>query len=283
MYYKFLILSIGLMLGWTAQAQQTLVYGTGRTASGAMDLLADLYQPRGACTSPRPTAVYAHGGGFRTGSRQTNKARTMAAAYTRAGFNFVSIDYRLHGDDPVINPVFEARIAAGQSGENYPGQARAAAAAMEDMNTAMRALANNAAVFCVDPEALIVLGSSAGAVMALNYGYSMDEFGIAVPDVAAVIDLWGASLNPSHIDRGDVPLFIVHGEQDTTTPFAAAEAYWARGQATGTPVHFHAFQNTGHGVDLRRRVDDERLVSLIVAFSEDVVAGRPIQSVRTRN
>lgn len=278
-----LALTASLTLSFGAQAQQTLVYGTGQTASGSMDLLADLYQPRGACTSPRPTAVYAHGGGFRTGSRRGNKARTMGAAYTAAGFNFISIDYRLHGDDPVISPAFESRIAAGQGSENYPGQARAAVAAMEDMNTAMRALVNNASAFCIDPDALVIIGSSAGAVVALNYAYAMDEFGILVPDVAAVVDLWGASLNPSNIDRRDAPLFIIHGEQDRTTPFAAAESYWARGQATGTPVHLHAFASEGHGVNLQRRIGGDKLVDLMVAFSEDAVVGGPIQSVRTRN
>jgi len=284
--FTCLILSlVGVLGSFSAQGQQQLVYGRGATASGPMDLLADVYTPRGVCLSPRPTAVYAHGGGFRNGSRQNSKARLMAAAYTAAGFNFVSISYRLAGDQPVIGPAFQPLVTAGiaRGEEKYPGQGQAAAAAMEDMITALWALHRNASALCVDGESLVLIGSSAGAVMALNVGYSMDDWGIAAPPVAAVVDLWGAALLPENIAARDVPLFIVHGERDQTTPFDAAEDYWARALATGTPVHLHAFQNARHGVGLRERVGGQRLVDLMVAFSQDAVVGRTIQSRRTRN
>ena len=122
------------------------------------------------------------------------------------------------------------------------------------------------------------MGTSAGAVTALNVAYNLDEAGIARPSIEGVIDLWGGGMPPTSIDAGNVPLFIAHGEDDTTTPFAFAEAYWERANAVGVPIQLHAFANTGHGFNLRRtRVNGMPVMDLTIQFVLDIADGRGLR------
>ena len=48
-------------------------YSQAATENGPMTLALDFYATQGACTAPRPTMVMIHGGGFKTGDRNSRR------------------------------------------------------------------------------------------------------------------------------------------------------------------------------------------------------------------
>ena len=114
--------------------------------------------------------------------------------------------------------------------------------------------------------------------------YSFAEAGTRRLSIEGVIDPWGGSLPKTAIDAGDVPIFVAHGEQDPTVAFAWAESIWDRATSVGVPIQLHAFRNKGHGFNLNRtRVNGTSVMDLAVTFVEDIVAGRPMETRRTRS
>lgn len=119
-----------------------IVYGTG----GGENLLLDLASPKGL-TQPTPTIVWIHGGAWRGGKKDEFERLIQESA--RQGFVAVSINYRL-----VPKHVFPAQI--------------------EDCKCAVRWLRAHHEKLHVDPERIGVVGSSAGAHLAMLLG-AMDS------------------------------------------------------------------------------------------------------------
>ena len=57
--------------------ETAVIYGSGLTTSGAVNLLLDIYQPDGPCTTPRPFVVGIHGGGFTGGKKSASAWRQL--------------------------------------------------------------------------------------------------------------------------------------------------------------------------------------------------------------
>lgn len=270
-----------------AHAQSTYEYANSVTQQGQVALSLDFYSGGQMCDKPRPTAIFIHGGGFRGGNRDHATKRGIAQAFTQSGINLASISYRLNADKPVLESdylrLFEMTVATNPK-EKYPGQIRNAFAAFEDTSKAINYIIANADRDCVDAQKIFLIGTSAGAVTALNVGYNLSKWGIEQPNFAGVISLWGGGMPAEAIQPNDAPLFIVHGERDKTTPFAFAQSYWEQANLVGIPVQFHAFQKIKHGLNLKRSyVDGVLVMDLIIAFIETISADREIVAVRTRN
>lgn len=105
-------------------------------------LQADLYLPD--TTTPPPTVVYIHGGGWALGSRRDH-CDTRLAAIAAAGLAVLSVDYRL---------IDKA---------HFPAQ-------VHDVKAAVRWVKGNAGELGVDAERVGVWGASAGAVLAALVG-----------------------------------------------------------------------------------------------------------------
>ncbi|MCE3002231.1 MAG: alpha/beta hydrolase [Xanthomonadaceae bacterium] len=242
--------------------ESAVVYGQGQVSNpvpGAKNLLLDLYRPVGAeSTGQRsPAVVIIHGGGFTGGSRTQGDLVTIARAMAARGFVAVSIDYRLVPDGPVPS----ARVASlrgpatvGTSGADL-AQRTAAVAAIDDALGAVDWLRANATRLNVDASRIGLLGGSAGAVTAVHLGYVLDDYGVAAMPFSFVVDLWGASIIPAndpaaaanHLEAGEPPLFVVHGTNDPTVPFAASELLVARAQGQRLAHEFHPITGGGHG------------------------------------
>ena len=111
--------------------------------------------------------------------------------------------------------------------------AEAITAASEDATTAHRWMVQNAADLQLDTTRIAVGGLSAGAITSLNLAYCLDDFGIVdLPEIGAVIDLAGALYEfVDHMETGEAPLIIVHGEADTVVDFSHGEALAAQALA----------------------------------------------------
>jgi acetyl esterase/lipase len=270
-----------------AVSTETLVYGQGDVLvdgkATPKELLLDLYQPAQAPSGLRPVVLAIHGGGFVMGSRTNKGIVNLASALAARGYVVVSLEYRLAPDHPIpsgrvqgltdlVETLDMSHIVAtlGLSEAEYKA---AVPAAMEDALTALIWLANQAESRSLDLSRLVLLGSSAGAFTTLYTVYHANDFGLATPGVAAVIDLWGGfgfSRDAAALEAGEPPIFIVHGTDDPMVPFALSEAVVARAQAVGVPYEFYPLAGYGHGflaIDLMTvKVDGQTIFEHLVRF-----------------
>ncbi|HEV2337136.1 MAG TPA: alpha/beta hydrolase, partial [Stellaceae bacterium] len=140
-----------------------------------VELLGDLYFPRGLERAPVLVAV--HGGGFQVGDRKFY--RYWGPYLARHGYAVFSIEYRL------MKPGMKT----------WPGAAYDAKAAVQFVRA-------NAAEFGLDPERIALIGDSAGAYLAalvalageeplLSSGYRSDRNAAVACHVTAVGGLYG--------------------------------------------------------------------------------------------
>jgi acetyl esterase/lipase len=194
--------------------------------------------------------VVIHGGAWARGERP--KGWSGYRRFVDAGFAVVSVQYRL------------------------AGQARAPAA-VEDVRCVMGWIARAAEREGLDSKRIVLMGTSAGAHLALmaasidkNEGLDPAECGPA-PQAAAVIDFYGptdlrpqsfgawnspsignwvgqgaagaamaARMSPiTRMKPGQPPVFIVHGDADPVVPLAASTALKAALDRAKVPTELH--------------------------------------------
>ena len=207
-----------------------VAYGSAVNFAGnTQTLLMDIYQPTGDTEARRPVIIFAHQGGFLTGTRTDAYMVNVCTQFARLGYVTASIEYRLGFmlAFPMTDTV---------------GVAKAAVRGMQDLRAAVRFFRRDAATtnsYRIHPNYIAVGGSSAGAFAALEVGY-LDKVaevpayvGIAAlggiegvsgnpgysSAVLAVLNLSGATENPSLIEPGNAPLLSVHGTADATVPY----------------------------------------------------------------
>ena len=209
-----------------------VAYGSATTYTGAtQQLLLDVYQPVGDTVQRRPLIIFAHQGGFVTGSKTDAYMVSICTRMAKLGYVAASIEYRL------LFPL--TGIAAPA---DTVGLAQAAIRAMQDMRAAVRFFRQDAAIaktYRVHGGYIVVGGSSAGAFAALETGYLDKPSEVPAyvnlaalggiegtgghagfsSAVAAVISLSGATESPSIIEAGNAPLCSVHGTADRTVPY----------------------------------------------------------------
>lgn len=181
--------------------------------------------------------VWIHGGGWRGGSR--GDYRRWAEIFSRDGYFCASIDYRLSGVAP------------------YP-------AAYDDCVAAVAWIRENASDLRVNPDRIVVGGSSAGGHLALLLGLR------ETPGVIGVVDLFGPTdlrenFHPAveqflqgqdgteaspivHVDADDPPVLILHGTDDRTVPIEQSYALRDALQEAGGRVDLRVFEGAGHGL-----------------------------------
>jgi acetyl esterase/lipase len=208
---------------WTLQPN--LEYGRALDESGEeVSLRLDLYQPKGDVAPLRPVLIYAHGGAFTKGNKESGHDGPYAMNFAVRGFVSASIDYRLDGSEQH---------------------------ATDDMQAAVRWFRAHAAEYRIDPNRIAVIGSSSGAVMALSTAFAPEDPGSSgnpgyPSDVNAGLSISGTSEHPDTITPGDPPIAMFHAQDDTTIPYAGAQATCAQTQAVGNVCDFYSYPSGGH-------------------------------------
>jgi acetyl esterase/lipase len=130
----------------------------------------DVYKRRDT-TTPQPTLVWIHGGGWTGGTKESAILSLMP--WMEMGWNIVNVEYRL------------ARVSL-------------APAAVEDCLCALRWVAQQAKTYGFDTTRLVVSGDSAGGHLALTTGMIPESAGLdrecpgaPLPKVAAIVDWYG--------------------------------------------------------------------------------------------
>jgi phospholipase/carboxylesterase len=96
------------------------------------------------------------------------------------------------------------------------------------------------------PEALVLIGFSQGAMMALHVGLRAP----AAP--AAILSHSGMLVGAEHLAqeiRSRPPVLLTHGADDEVLPAAALPMAELALKAAGVPVEAHVLPNLGHGID----------------------------------
>ncbi len=173
-----------------ANANVNLSADLAYTNTGSRNLLLDIYYPTNTA-SLKPAVLLIFGGGWRSGSKEQNKA--MSTALANHGYVAVSPEYRLS---------LEA---------TYP-------AAVHDLKNAVKWMKANASSYGIDSNKITVLGCSAGGQLAALLGTTNGDlsFESAVhsikqtSDVQAVIDIDGtlAFHHPESVEGSAAALWL---------------------------------------------------------------------------
>ena len=160
--------------------------------------------------------MWVHGGSFCCGDKTSPEIVDEANTFARKGYFNVSINYRLEpGGCSAGGPTADLLTAIQE--------------ARDDAKTAVRFLRTNAALYGIDETRIAIGGSSAGAITALNVGFTSSEDPPAA--VAGAVSLSGAAiLSGGTIGAGDAPSLLFHGTADTVVPYQWAVNTWNDGE-----------------------------------------------------
>jgi acetyl esterase len=194
-----------------AKAATGATSATGTTSVTELSL--DAYvQPGGG--GPRPGVVVLHGGGWERGSRAAFTGQFLELL-TRAGYNWVTVDYRL-------------------------GTLADHDRAVDDVQAAVAFVRCHARELEIDPARLVLWGEDTGAQLAALLAARPASGIKAMVLVGGFYDLHGMSLprgtptglmlraSPLHrVRRGMPSTLVVHGSADSETPVTQARRYCA--------------------------------------------------------
>ncbi|MEM9328352.1 MAG: alpha/beta hydrolase [Bacteroidota bacterium] len=274
---------------------EDITYGEGLSHESLNSLNAtrfplklDVYRPDNELQD-RPVFLFIHGGGFVGGSKQQSNIVNFAEYYASRGWVFISVDYRLKDDNGTVPEEWVEHAATFPPEDS--GTVRAIYPAQRDAKAAMRWLVAHADTLRVNTDYITVGGGSAGAITAVTVGISnegdfRDELSTDQDPtldqthldqtyrIRTIIDLWGSKValdllegvyDHERFDTGDPPLFIAHGTEDNTVPFAAAEELKAIYESFDIPLAYYPLEGIGHGA-WNAMVDGKRLEELAFEF-----------------
>jgi predicted esterase len=242
-------------------------YSTGADRP-PQDLKMDVYYPGGDAAVNRPLIILAFGGGFVAGSR--SEMEPLAIEYARKGYVVASIDYRIVTDpnDQLLLGPFSFLSAEQKRAIVRDVIVKASA----DMRAAIRFFRHSAAngnPYKIDPNKIFVGGASAGAITALHTAYVDNvtedsnltaayaanggiEGNTDLPapnsllgsytstNLAGVINIAGALLNPNVVDANDPPLYSAHSDQDEIVPYNSGQfSVQVNGLTVTIPITFY--------------------------------------------
>ena len=187
------------------------------------DLFLDIYNPaEGSRTTykdkEKPTILFMFGGGFIRGTRNDESYLPWFKAMTEDGYRIISIDYRL-----------------GLKGSNKVGVAqvnvldKAIHMGVEDLFSATRFICDNAETLGINPSDIVIAGSSAGAIIAMQAEYEIcnkTSWTEVLPEgfrYAGVMSFSGAILSrEGKVDykvHTPAPTLMLHGTADELVPY----------------------------------------------------------------
>ena len=148
----FLILALSLSLRAQSVECKTYTY----THRGDVALQMDVYKNS---SEVQPCLVYVFGGAFLAGSRNSEGLSEVYEYFARRGWTVVAIDYRLG-----LRPLLEEPNVKRSLLDFRSMLIDAVEVATEDLLEATAFLVSNAEQLRINPEQIVTMGSSAGAI-----------------------------------------------------------------------------------------------------------------------
>ena len=167
-------------------------------------------------TKPTPAVVFFHGGGFVAGSKDVASKGDVFTGLTRDGVALVSVGY----------PFLEDIRGSG-------AKQKSVAKIFEETALAIAYLRANASRYNIDPNRIIVSGSSAGAMITTHLAVTEPQPGI----IGGLVlnQPRGAQRVLSDVDRNSVPLvlFTAYGPDNKMHPPSEAQKIYDRCERVG--------------------------------------------------
>lgn len=246
----------------------TLEYSRKDTSA----LFMDIYSPaEGSVTEidgrRKPTILYVFGGGFMEGNRRDGTAMEWFRDLTDDGYGVVAIDYRLglKGVRGVTASEFVVLLE------------RAINLAVEDLFSATSYLIEHRDELGIDPSALVVAGSSAGAITALHAEYEICN-GTPVASVlpegfnyAGVMSFAGALLvkgGAIEYSRKPCPTLLMHGTKDDIVPYEVTS--YGGYSFRGSSALAKALSDNGYDYRIYRYLGNNHTVAGFMHFTLDI-------------
>lgn len=240
--------------------------------------------------SASPVMLFAFGGGFKGGDRAYEGYLEYFRFLAREGFTVVSIDYR--------TMLAKADSSAFASPVAFMTTLQGAIdTAVVDLYDATKYVVGRQSDWNIDPELVVISGSSAGAITVLQAEYYLcNGNGLAsrLPEgfrYAGVISFAGAvsSVDSLHWDTLPCPMMLFHGDADKVVPFRSAYmpglgGLWGSSaiadclDTAETSYSFYMIDNAGHEIaslPMTRNLDD------IAGFLSRQVLGDEKLAIRT--
>ena len=222
----FSIMTLITAAGLVAEAAEPTITPDGTyifEKRDTCDLFLDIYNPaEGSQTSidgnEKPTILFMFGGGFIRGTRNDESYLPWFKAMTEDGYRIISIDYRLglKGSD---------KVGVAQVG----ALDKAIHMGVEDLYSATNFLNENAAELGINPSNIVIAGSSAGAIIAMQAEYEIcngTSWTSVLPEgfrYAGVMSFSGAILSrEGKVDyrlHSPAPTLMMHGTSDELVPY----------------------------------------------------------------
>ena len=222
----FSIMTLITAAGLVAEAAEPIITPDGTyifEKRDTCDLFLDIYNPaKGSQTSiegiEKPTILFMFGGGFIRGTRNDESYLPWFKAMTEDGYRIISIDYRLglKGSD---------KVGVAQVG----ALDKAIHMGVEDLYSATNFLNENAAELGINPSNIVIAGSSAGAIIAMQAEYEIcngTSWTSVLPEgfrYAGVMSFSGAILSrEGKVDyrlHSPAPTLMMHGTSDELVPY----------------------------------------------------------------
>ena len=224
--FIFIMAALLTFAGVSAQAAEPVISPDGTymfERRDTCDLYLDVYYPaKGSQTSidgkEKPTVLFIFGGGFIKGTRDDADYLPWFKALTERGYKVVSIDYRLglKGSEKVGIAQVNALDHAIHMG-------------VEDLFSATRFICDNAETLGINPFNIVIAGSSAGAIIAMQAEYEIcnkTSWTEVLPEgfrYAGVMSFSGAILSrEGKVDykvHTPAPTLMLHGTADELVPY----------------------------------------------------------------
>jgi predicted esterase len=200
---------------------ETLCFAT----HDGQELYLDKYALDEVAEAPRPCVIFAFGGGFVQGVRNHEYYSIFFDHLAREGIVVVSIDYRLGLKDLNPNGGVAYMVEAFQNAVNV---------AVEDMYAATNYVIANAEKWGVDSSKIVISGSSAGAITAVQAEWMRcngAERAEVLPEgfrYAGVVSCAGAIFSVDgkpKFKSEPAPMMLFHGTSDRNVPYDHAAMF----------------------------------------------------------
>jgi predicted esterase len=258
--------------------KQTYHYATNQ----GQELYLDRYMVDTPSSEPRPCMIFAFGGGFVRGERDHEYYSIYFDRLAREGIVVVSIDYRLGLRNLQPDGGMIAMISIFDNAINI---------AVEDMYAATNYVIDNAEAWMVDTSKIMISGSSAGAITALQAEWlrsSGDARAEVLPDdfrYAGVVSCAGALFSTKgkpKFKNEAAPMLLFHGTSDSNVPyhkssimgigFYGSKHIVKQLDKVKSPYYFYSAQYVTHTLAATPLIDQQEL---ILQFINDyVIRGR---------
>lgn len=234
--------------------RRTFLYAVKGTDSLYLDRYDDPSRP-----GVKPCVVFMFGGGFWTGWRGAEGYVPFYRFLVQQGYVVIAPDYRLGMKEVREKPL---GLSADGFGTLF---LRAQNMATEDLFDATRYVLDHAGAWGIDTGMVVVSGSSAGAITALNGVYRLcnrDPVAEHLPenfDYAGVMAFAGAVFDEGaelQWARNPCPILMFHGDADEAVPYDGervgrfcyygSEAIAGQLRQMGSPYCFYSAENRNH-------------------------------------